>query len=134
LYTSTGKKRGQLEGERGPEEVLAFRTGPTVADAANLFDASFRRPDLIEIGCNMHARRYFKKALDGGDARAAVPLAAFGALYDVEASVPPGDVDARTAARAARSRPVYNELVSWCETYKPIEPPTSLLGRAIGYL
>ncbi len=49
LYTSTGKKLGQLEGEIGPEEFLARRTGYTVADAANLFDKSFRRPGLIEI-------------------------------------------------------------------------------------
>lgn len=134
LYTSTGKKRGQLQGERGPEEILALRRGPTVADASNLFDASFRRPELVEIGCNMHSRRGFKKALDGGDARAAVPLAAFAALYDVEASVERRDVAALAVARAARSRPVYNQLLAWCEAYKPIEPPASLLGRAIGYV
>src|SRR5438105_2555857 len=84
LYTSTGKKLGQREGEIGPEELLARRKGPVVADAANLFDHSFRDPARVEIGCNMHARRYFVKALDAGDARAAVPLSAFQTLYDVE--------------------------------------------------
>jgi len=73
LYTSTGKKLGQREGEIGPEEFLARRTGYTVADAATVFDKSFQRPDLIEVACNMHARRYYVKALDAGDARAAVP-------------------------------------------------------------
>src|SRR5262249_47630166 len=47
LYTSTGKKLGQRRGELGPEDVLALRTGFTVADASNLFEASFRRPQLI---------------------------------------------------------------------------------------
>ncbi len=42
LYTSSGKKRGQREGEIGPEEFLALRTGYVVADASNLFDASFK--------------------------------------------------------------------------------------------
>src|SRR6266852_5645272 len=65
------KKAGQLEGEIGPEEFLARRIGYTVTDAANRFDKSFRRADLIEIVCNMHARRYFVKALDAEDARAA---------------------------------------------------------------
>jgi transposase len=54
LYTSTGKKLGQREGEMGPEQFLALRKGPVVADAANLFDASFASDDRIEIGCNMH--------------------------------------------------------------------------------
>jgi hypothetical protein len=33
------------------------------------------RRDIRE--CNMHARRYFMKALDAGDQRAALPLAAY---------------------------------------------------------
>jgi transposase len=134
VYNSTGKKVGQREGELGPEQLLALRKGPTCADASGLFDASFRRSDLVEVGCNMHARRYFKKALDGNDARAGVPLAAFAALYDVEASVEAGDVAGLTAARASRSRPVYEELIAWCETHQPVEPPASQLGRAIAYL
>jgi hypothetical protein len=44
-----------------------------VAHAKNLFDASFRGDEHTEVGCNMHARRYFVKALDAGDARAAIP-------------------------------------------------------------
>jgi hypothetical protein len=58
-----GACSGQRPNERGPEDILALRTGLTVADASNLFDASFARPELIEGGCNMHARRYFVKAL-----------------------------------------------------------------------
>jgi transposase len=57
LDTSTGKKVGQREKELGPEQFLALRKGPVVADASNLFDTSFARADLIEVGCNMHARR-----------------------------------------------------------------------------
>lgn len=134
LYTSTGKKNGQRQGEVGPEEFLARRTGYTVADASNLFDKSFARADLIEVGCNMHARRYFKKALDAGDARAAVPIAAFRALYDVEDSVREASAEQRLDARTRRSRPVYDELVRWCDTYLPIEPPSSLLAKALGYM
>ena len=77
LYTSTGKKLGQREGEMGPEQFLALRKGPVVADAANLFDASFESGERVEVGCNMHGRRYFVKALDAGDARATNPIAAF---------------------------------------------------------
>ena len=134
LYTSTGKKTGQAAGEIGPEDFLSLRKGPVVADASNIFDVSFARDDLIEVGCNMHARRYFVKALEANDARAAVPLAAFKTLYDVEDAVKSVSAEERLAARTERSRPVYDELVTWCLTYQPTEPPGSLLGAAIRYL
>ena len=62
----TGRKNGQREGEIGPEDLLAKRKGYVVADATGVFDASFKRPSLIECGCNMHSRRYFRKALGAG--------------------------------------------------------------------
>lgn len=133
LYTSTGKKVGQREGEIGPEQMLARRTGPVVADASNLFDKSFRDPARMEVGCNMHARRYFVKAFDANDARAALPIAAFKALYDVEDGARALSPVDRQVERHRRSRPVYDELLAWCETYKPNEPPSSLLGKAIQY-
>jgi transposase len=134
LYTSTGKKLGQREGEIGPEEFLARRKGPVVADAANLFDHSFKDPARIEIGCNMHGRRYFVKAFEAGDVRAAVPLSAFQTLYDVEATARALNPAARLAERQRRSKPVYDELVAWCESYKTREPPASFLYKAIQYL
>lgn len=134
LYTSTGKRLGQRQGEVGPEEFLQRRAGPVVADASNLFDKSFADPARIEVGCNMHARRYFFKAMEAGDARAAVPLSAFQALYDVEDAARAEAPEARCMQRQRRARPVYDELLAWCRTYQPGEPPGSLLGRAIQYL
>jgi len=134
LYTRTGKKVGQVEGEIGPQEFLAKRSGFVVADAAGIFDESFHRPDLIEVGCNMHARRYFVKALEAQDARAAIPIKAFKTLYDVEADIRGENAERRLEERQRRSKPVYEELITWCATYRPLEPPTSLLGRAMGYL
>jgi transposase len=134
LYTSTAKKLGQREGEMGPEQLLEQREGPVVADAANLFDKSFQDKRRIEVGCNMHARRYFVKALEAGDARAAVPLAAFKTLYDVENAARDLDPEARRAERQRRTRPVYDQLLDWARTYQPVEPPSSLLGKALQYL
>lgn len=134
LYTSTGKKLAQRPEEMGPEQFLARRQGPIVADAAGLFDSTFDSPLRVEVGCNMHARRYFVKALEAGDARAAVPLAAFKALYDIEDRVRDASQAERLAERQAHSRPVYEELLAWVDTYKPMEPPSSLLGAALRYL
>jgi transposase len=134
LYASTGRKNGQRAGELGPEDFLALRSGPTLADASNAFDKSFLRPDLIELGCNMHARRYFVKALDSGDTRAALPIAAFKRLYDVEEEAALLSAAARTALRQEKSRPIYDELLSWCRSYQPHEPPKTPLAAACAYL
>lgn len=134
LYASTAKARGQRPGELGPEDFLALRTGFTVADAAGLFDASFKRPGLIECGCNMHARRYFVKALDRGDTRAALPLSAYKRIYQLESEASGMTPEERLAFRRERVTAVFDELVSWCESYQPHEPPSSGLGTAIRYL
>lgn len=134
LYTTTGKKLGQATGDIGPEQFLAARQGPIVADAANLFDKTFQSPDRFEVGCNMHGRRYFVKALEANDVRAAVPIAAFKALYDVEDTTREMDAEGRLAERQARSRPVYDELLKWCRKYYESEPPSSLLAKAIKYV
>lgn len=134
LYTSTGKAKAQRPGELGPEDILKLRQGYTVADAATLFDKSFRREGIIECGCNMHSRRYFTRALDAGDPRAALPLAAFKKLYDVEEEVRDRDAAAKLEARQSKSKPVYDELGAWCRAHQPHEPPSSPMGKAIGYL
>lgn len=134
LYASTGKKHGQREGELGPADILALRKGYTVADASTIFESSFRREGITECGCNMHARRYFAKALDGGDSRAALPLAAFKNLYEVEAEIRDRDPGEKRARRQSHSKHVYDELVAWCHAHRRHEPPASPLGRAINYL
>ncbi|HTR53350.1 MAG TPA: IS66 family transposase [Kofleriaceae bacterium] len=133
LFTSTGKKVAQQSGEMGPEDVLALREGPTVADASNLFDASFRRAALVECGCNMHGRRYFVKALDANDKRAALPIAGYRKLYKIEDEIRALDPEAKRAVRHERSRPVFESLANWCRVRKKYEPPATPLGKALQY-
>jgi transposase len=134
IYTSTGRAAGQRAGEQGPADMLARRVGLTVADAAGIFDASFNRKDLVECGCNAHARRYFRKAMDAGDARAALPLAAFKRLFAIEKELQTATIEERRRRRQERSKPVYDDLVAWAVAHRPHEPPSSALGRAIQYL
>jgi transposase len=135
LYMSTGKATGQLPGELGPQDMLDLREGPTVADASGLFDASFAKAKLVECGCNMHARRYLVKALDAGDKRAALPLAAYKKLYEIERDLRDRELgpDDVLAERRERSRPIWDELVAWCTVHKKHEPPSSKLGIALRY-
>lgn len=133
-YCSSGHSRGKEDEDIGPEEFLAKRKGYTVADAASVFDRSFKRDDLIECGCNMHARRKFIAALDGGDQRAALPIAGFKKLYEIEARIRDLDDDERLTVRNEESRPVYDAIVHWCEVYAVEERPSSPLAKAVRYV
>ncbi|MFN0248117.1 MAG: IS66 family transposase [Kofleriaceae bacterium] len=135
LYNSTGKATGQVPGELGPQDMLELREGPTVADASGLFDASFAKEKLVECGCNMHARRYFVKALDAGDKRAALPIAVYKKLYEIERDLRERELepDEVLAQRRERSKPIWDELVAWCTVHKKHETPSSKMGAALRY-
>ncbi len=133
LYATTGKKLKQREGELGPEDFLALRKGLVVADASNLFDQSFKRDDLVECCCNGHARRYYVKALDAGDSRAALVIGAYRKLYEIEREGRALSNEERTVLRQRDSKPIFDGILKWCQAYAPHEPPSSTLGRAISY-
>jgi len=133
-YASTKKATGQREHELGPTDILKLRTGIVVADADTLFAEQMQRDDVIDCGCNMHARRYFVKALDGGDERAAPVIGAFKGLYQVEDDARELSPDERLKLRQERSTAIYQDIVDWCRFYQRDTPPRSPLGRAIGYL
>lgn len=139
LYTTTGKKNGQRRDndgkllEMGPEDVLRRRTGLVVADASTPFEASFKREDLIECGCNAHGRRGFVKALDGKDSRAALPIGAYRRLYELEREARDMSIEDRTALRQSRSKPIFDALLTWCQKYALHERPSSPLGEALRY-
>jgi hypothetical protein len=81
----------------------------------------------------MHARRYFVKALDAGDQRAALPLAAYKRLYKIEHEIRNLDPDTRLTERQKQSKPVWDQLAAWCALRKQHEPPASKLGVALRY-
>ncbi|MBK6520812.1 MAG: transposase [Polyangiaceae bacterium] len=105
--------------EIGPETFLAARTRLRRCRMQRPFSTrASSAKTSSRSAANMHGRRCFVKALDAGDKRAAHPIAAFRALYDVEADARALDDDARLALRQSRSRPIYDELVRWCRTYE----------------
>jgi transposase len=133
-YASTKKAKGQRPGELGPTDILSLRRGIVVSDADTLFIEQMRREEVIDCGCNMHARRYFAKALDGGDKRAAPAIGAFKGLYQIEDELRDASPDARLDARRERSTPIYDDISAWCHHHERDTPPSSPLGRAIRYL
>ena len=73
------------------------------------------------------------KALDVGDQRAALALAAYKKLFEIEAEIRDLGPEAKLIERRARSKPVWDALAAWCAVRKKHEPPASKLGAALRY-
>jgi len=57
-----GRSRAR-EGELAPRHASTCARATQWRDASNLFDKSFKREDLVECGCNMHARPLFREGV-----------------------------------------------------------------------
>jgi transposase len=118
------------------ESFLGVRQGWMQGDAYAGYDRFYGRDRAIEVGCWAHARRYFVKALDVGDARAARALDIIQRLFKVERRAEDkGYSDPRRLMlRNEKSRPLLNELGHWVDATHATAPPDTPLGRAITYL
>jgi hypothetical protein len=118
-------------------EFLKQREGYIQADALPAYDTIFDAPDTkaVEVGCWMHARRYFVTALESGDLRAAIALNLIKKMFKVEADATTAAMspEKRLQMRLARSAPLRLELGEWIEAnYKHLRPK-SPLAKAMGY-
>lgn len=121
---------------RWPQAELAGYRGYLQVDGYAGYDALFTNGERCEVGCWAHARRYFVRAAEAGDARAAPAIAWIQGLYRVEAQAKerelvPGD---RKALREAQAKPILDALAAWLERMRPRATPKSPLGQAIGYV
>lgn len=150
-------------GRDGPNKMLADFTGHLLCDAYTGYEDLFSivcengMPQIIEVACWAHARRYFVKAEDAGDTRAATPLELIGKLYGVEkrakeetekelANINNAPVaikinipehrkhyySKRLELRSRDSVPVLDELYNWIDAQLDVWPE-SPLGKALTY-
>ncbi len=83
----------------------------------------------------MHARRYFKKALDAGDLRAAIAIKYIKRLYKVERKAKTIGADAQRwgELRQKKSKPILVNLRRWIGQMYEVEPPGTSLAKALTY-
>jgi transposase len=120
----------------GPLKMLAGYRGYLQVDAAPAYDDVFaQRPEIIEVGCWAHARRYFKEALPTAAVSCARVLATIGQLYGIErtANVRQLDASARQRLRQEQARPILERLRAYLQEQGVTALPKSPLGTAIGY-
>src|SRR5512135_3354926 len=130
----------------GPSRFLEGFRGYLQADAFSGYDGIYAGGDVVEVGCNAHARRKFIEAQTTDAARSAAALAYYRQLYAIErdikaeiAKLPPNaDEPAcaaiRLQARQERAVPILESFEKWLDAQKPDVLPKSPLGAAIGYL
>jgi len=125
------------QSKEGPQEILKDREGYVCADAAGVYDGVFADPTslAIEIACWMHARRYYERALDAGDLRAAIPMKYIKRLYKIEklAKRRGYDAERRGRLRREKSQPVLDSLHAWVAGMYEVEPPGTGMHKALTY-
>lgn len=117
------------------EAFLGKRIGWMQVDGYKGYQSIAHDRPLLLVGCWMHARRYFVKAFEAKDMRAAVPLDIIKQMYKVErASREAGDDhDVRYARRQADLVPLLDQFEPWLAEHCDTVPPKSNLGKAIAY-
>jgi hypothetical protein len=117
----------------GPEKFLSGYRGYLQADAYAGYDAFFKgERGMTEVGCWMHSRRYFYKALESDERRMGPALALIAKLYGVEDRAAGLRGEARGEVRRRLSRPVLSRLYEYLLMIRGEVLPKSPAGRRFG--
>jgi hypothetical protein len=121
-------------GRDGPAKFLEGYRGYLQADAYSVYDAFFKDArGLVEVGCWMHARRYFFKALEYDQPHMGPALHLIGRLYAVEERAREFTPGERLALRQRLSVPVMEKLRGYLEKIRGEMLPKSPAARAVRY-
>ena len=126
-YTAT-------RGRDGPAKFLEGYTGYLQADAYSVYDAFFKPArGLTEVGCMMHMRRYFFKAMDSDQAHMGPALHLISRLYAVEDGAKGLRAEERLKLRQRLSAPVMEKLHRYLLEIREEVLPKSPAAQAVRY-
>lgn len=121
-------------GRDGPQRFLEGYTGYLQADAYCVYDAFFKPArGLTEVGCMMHMRRYFFKALDSDQECMGKALHLIAGLYSVEDRAKGLGGGERFALRQRLSVPLMRKLHVYLLKLRDDVLPKSPAARAVRY-
>ena len=124
----------RTRGRDGPAKFLNGYRGYLQADAYSVYDAFFKPArGLIEVGCMMHARRYFYKALDADPQAMGKALHLIARLYGVEERAKGLSGNERLALRRRLSAPLMMKLHAYLLEIREDVLPKSPAARAVRY-
>jgi transposase len=120
----------------GPAKFLQSYKGYLQADAYSVYDAFFKsQRGMTEVGCWMHARRYFFKAVESDESHMGPALHLIARLYAVEerAKVLSLSAEQRFALRQRVSARLIGKLHGYLLEIQPQVLPKSASGAAVRY-
>jgi transposase len=118
----------------GPAKFLEGYKGYLQADAYPVYDAFFKSArGMTEVGCWMHARRYFFKALESDEPHMGPVLHLIARLYAVEQRAKALSAEQRLALRQRVSARLLDKLHQYLLELKPEVLPKSPSGAAVRY-
>jgi len=119
------------------KKLLSEFKGFLQVDGFASYNVLEKEIELIRIGCNMHGRRYFEKALTigakPGQTLAEVAMKFYKRLYDHEADIRALPPDERHRLRQEIQVPIWNEFKKWTDDNHSKVPPKSKIGEAFRY-
>jgi transposase len=130
----------------GPSQFLRGFHGFLQADAFSGYDGIYAGGDVVEVGCNAHARRKFIEAQASDVARSGAALAHYRELYAIEKEIKaeiaksPADADETTRAairlrlRQEKAVKVWADFEAWLGAERPGVLPKSPLSGALNYM
>lgn len=119
------------------KKLLSEFKGYLQVDGYASYNVLEKEKYLIRIGCNMHGRRYFEKALKigakQGQSLAEVAIKFYKDLYDHEEEIRFMSPEDRYHLRQEIQVPIWNEFKTWADANHSKVPPKSKIGEAFKY-
>jgi len=120
-----------------PSQVLHDYKGFIQTDGYEGYDELGSQPGIVHVGCWAHARRKFFEAREIAKTKgsADVALASIDAFFNIERTLRAQDLTPQqfTERRRQQARPVLEKLLQWLQERHNQVPPSTALGKAIGY-
>ena len=126
------------DGSRSQETVgtlLKSFTGYLQSDGWQAYNVFDKEDQVCLVGCMVHIRRYYEKALNENKALAEHALKEIQQLYRIERMADERNLpfEERAKLREELAAPIMKSLEAWMEKTYPKVLPQSLIGEAIGY-
>jgi transposase len=119
------------------EQLFAEYQGYLQVDGYSGYNPVKKNKEIIEIGCNMHGRRYFEKALvvgaKAGKTLAEVGMKFYEKLFDLEKEIRQNPPDERYRLRLQLAVPIWTEFKAWVDKNYDKVPPKTKIGAAFHY-
>ena len=122
------------------DELLKDFSGTVQTDGYAGYPSVCVKNNLRHAGCWAHVRRKFDEALKAqGKAqpkagKASKALILIQKLYRIETQIKHLSIDKKYRTRQQQAIPILKEMKDWLDTSLTQVPPTSLTGKALGYM